>query len=155
MATSFITMNDVNGFWVDDGLMQVACWGIVCAIDNSKTNNIEWMKNGFREHIFNNSQGMFVGFMHLSLDEYLTSESHFSSFIECIAYARKIFLGFGDLIPAEWANNFQLIDNTRREWLKPIETIAVIKLLNSLELVVKGEYKLKAIDTNGYEFFSE
>lgn len=155
MATSFITMNDVNGFWIDDGLMQVVCWGIVCTIDNDYLTNGEWMKDNFREHIFNNSQGIFVGFMHLKLDDFLTSDYRISSFVECIERTKKMFLRFGDLIPVEWLNNFQLIDSTRREWVSPLQTKVVIKVLNSLELVVKGEFELKDIDTTGYEFFDE
>jgi hypothetical protein len=37
MASSFITKDEEHGFWINDALMQVACWGLVSAIDREQS----------------------------------------------------------------------------------------------------------------------
>ena len=38
MASSFITIDNVHGFWISDSLMQVVCWGIINVIDEISSN---------------------------------------------------------------------------------------------------------------------
>ena len=152
MATSFITMDEVHGFWIGDSLMQVVCWGLVNTIDNSKVPEEEWMKGEFREHIYNNSQGLFVGFMHLRLGEFLNSPSRKEAFKNCIERTKKFFFDKGEAIPIEELNDFQLIEETKAKWILPLEVTRVIKVLNYLEDMVDGKLTIKGSDKIDYKF---
>ncbi|CAN5296715.1 hypothetical protein BH20BAC1_BH20BAC1_19630 [soil metagenome] len=130
MASSFITKDNVYGFWVKDSLMQVICWGIVNVIDNTFSDYKHyWLKNELREHIYNNSQGIFIGFMHLRLDEFLINQERKDLFNEVIYQTKEFFLAKGDYIPIKDLNEFQLIKEAKREWLSPLETKRMIKIL--------------------------
>lgn len=150
MASSFITKDKVHGFWISDSLMQVVCWGIVNVIDGTFLNKESWLKDELREHIYNNSQGIFNGFMHLSLDEYLINHERKNLFNEIILDTKKFFLSKGDYIPIKDLNDFQLISETKHEWQSPLETERLIKILKYLEDVVNDKTTNKDSDSIDY-----
>ena len=147
MASSFITMDDTHGFWIRDSLMQVVCWGLVIVIDEIPDDDF-WAKGTFREHIFNNSQGIFVGFMHLLLDEYLITQKRKIDFCQIILNTKRFFLNKGDFIAIKELNDFQMIRDTKATWQSPLETSRVIKILSFLQDVVNNEIG----DEKEYEF---
>ena len=136
MATSFITKDDVHGFWIKDSLIQVICWGMVNVIDNSADILPDWMDDEFRDYFFNTSQGLFVGFSNLSLDEYIVSKERAVQFTEIITKTKGFFLRKGDYISIDDLNDFQKVKETKRVWVLPLETARVIKILTYLEDVV-------------------
>lgn len=153
MASSFITKDNLYGFWVNDSLMQVICWGLVNIIDITPSNDKNyWLKNEHRESIYDNSQGIFVGFMNLRLDEFLINQERKKLFQEIIFETKKFFLDKGNYISVKDLNNFQLINETKREWLSPLETKRLIKILNYLDDVVNDNIIIKDSDEIDYDF---
>ena len=153
MASSFITKDNLYGFWVNDSLMQVICWGLVNIIDITPSNDKNyWLKNEHRESIYDNSQGIFVGFMNLRLDEFLINQERKKLFQEIIFETKKFFLDKGNYISIKDLNNFQLINETKREWLSPLETKRLIKILNYLDDVVNENIIIKDSDEIDYDF---
>jgi hypothetical protein len=152
MASSFITKDNIHGFWVNDALMQVVCWGIVNVIDEIPSNDSFWVKGEFREHIFDNSQGIFIGFMNLGLREYLINQERNNLFNEILFEVRCFFKKKGDFIPMNELNDFQLIEETKREWISPLETKRVIKILDYLDDTVNERITIKDNDKINYDF---
>ena len=153
MASSFITKDNIHGFWVNDSLMQVVCWGLVNVIDRTPSNDKNyWLNNEHREHIYDNSQGIFIGFMNLRLDEFLINLERTNLFKEIILEAKQYFLDKGEYISAKDLNDFQLIGETKREWLSPLETKRIIKILSYLDDVVSDKIIIKDSDEINYEF---
>jgi|GEM_PF-5754541 len=136
MATSFISEDYVEGFWVQDELMQVVCWGIVSVIDKLDAAKGVWPNNGFRDYIYDNSQGIFVGFMNLSLEEYLINQNARLCFLKILKDTKSLFLAKGPVLNTYELNAFQLVKETKREWVKPLKVDLVIEVLNSLELLI-------------------
>jgi hypothetical protein len=153
MASSFITKDNIHGFWVNDSLMQVVCWGLVNVIDTTPSNDKNyWLKKEHREHIYDNSQGIFIGFMNLRLDDFLINQERKNIFKEIIFEAKKYFLHKGEYISAKDLNDFQLISESKREWLSPLETKRIIKILSYLNDVVNDKIIIKDSDEIDYEF---
>jgi len=152
MASSFITKDNVHGFWISDSLMQVVCWGIVNVIDEISSNNNLWLKKELREHSYNNSQGIFIGFMHLRLGEFLINQERKNLFNEIILKTKKFLSNKGEYIPIKDLNDFQLISETKHKWQSPLKTERVIKILNYLEDVVNDKITIKDSDEINYDF---
>lgn len=152
MATSFITKDKIHGFWIHDSLMQVACWGIVSVIDMNSLDSESWLKENLREHIFNNSQGIFVGFMHLELEEFLIKPERIQLFNEILDKTKSLFLSKGEGIPLHELNSFQKIQETAHRWISPLPTQRVVKVLTWLEDVVNDNILIKASDEIDYQF---
>lgn len=153
MASSFITKDNVYGFWINDSLMQVVCWGLVKIIDTTSTNDENfWLKNQHREIIYNNSQGIFIGFMHLDLDEFLITEGQKKLFSDIIFKTKIFFISKGEYITTKDLNDFQSIPETKREWLSPLETKRIIKILNYLDDLINDKITIRASDVIDYEF---
>ncbi len=153
MASSFITKDGVHGFWVNDSLLQVVCWGIVKVLDNlPDIKNNYWIKNDFRNHIYNCSQGIFIGFIDLHLDEFITNEVRKEMMNSIIDEVNKDFLMKGEFISIKELNNFQLIKETRREWITPLPTERILKVIFYLKNLINGKIKTKEDDDIEYDF---
>jgi hypothetical protein len=153
MASSFITKNNLHGFWIDDSIMQVVCWGLVKAIDIVPLNDHNyWLKKEQREIIYDNSQGIFIGFMNIHLDEFLINQERKNHFLEIIFETKNIFLKKGEYISIKELNDFQLIKVTSRKWLSSLETKRLVKILNFLEDVVNDKITFKVSDEINYDF---
>jgi hypothetical protein len=153
MASSYITKDNVYGFWVDDSLMQVVCWGLVHAIDlTSSMDNKHWLKNEYREVVFDNSQGIFIGFMNLRLDEFLINQERKNDLKEIISETINFFLNKGEYISVEDLNSFQLINETKREWVSPLATKQLIEILNYLDELIDDKIYIKDSDEIDYAF---
>lgn len=140
MGSSFITKDEINGFWVRDSIMCVACWGLVETIDDmSLSRENFWLKVEFRDLIFNNSQGIFVGWMHLRLNKFLTNKSRVILFTEIISKTREFFLDKGEFIPLKELNSFQFILNAKINWGAPIKVSYVNTVLRLLYDVVNDK----------------
>jgi hypothetical protein len=150
MSSSFITIDNEHGFWIDDAFMQIACWGLVEVID--KDSEFVLMKGNFRDHLFDNSQGIFVGFMHLDLETYLVDQVHIETFKKCIDKTKFFFLNKGDSLSTEELNSFQLNEQTKAEWTLPLKTKRIIKVLGFLEALVDGRLKYTGKDHIKYDF---
>lgn len=139
MATSFITRDGKHGFWIQDHLMQVVCWGILIGFDK----NPEYKQNfdqEFLETIYSNSQGFFIGFMHLRLEDFVYSEERERDFLFILTQAKSFFSSRGDYLSIGELNSFQVHSDTRREWVKPLETRKVIGVLDVLIKIIKKEF---------------
>lgn len=153
MASSFITKDNIHGFWVDDAIMQVACWGIVNVIDNSPSlHKHYWLKTEFRECVYDNMQGIFVGFMDIHLDDFLITEERRNLLNEVVTGANFFFLNKGEFISTDELNSFQLIKETKREWIFPLETKRLIKLLDYIADVINDNISIRESDEINYEF---
>ncbi|MDI9363587.1 MAG: hypothetical protein QM541_01455 [Flavobacterium sp.] len=153
MATSFITKDNVYGFWINDSLMQVICWGLVSIIDEVPPTGLNnWLKTDFREIINDNSQGIFSGFMNLRFDEFLINQERENLFKDILYKTKKFFLSKGDYIPTNELNDFQLVYETKREWLYPLDTKRLIKVLNFILNVVNENIYIKEDDDIDYGF---
>jgi uncharacterized protein YutD len=119
-------------------------------MDKPPFNNVFWVKGEFREHTFNNSQGIFIGFMHLRLEKFLVDQERKMLFDEILVEAKNFFSNMGDLVSVEDLNAFQLVKETKRTWLEPLETKRVIKILDYLELVVNDNLKNKGEINYGF-----
>jgi hypothetical protein len=147
MASSFITIDEIHGIWIDDHLMQVVCWGIVKTIDKK----VPLLERNFRNHLYDISQGLFVGFIDLRLNEYLNDSAKISEFEECLEATKNSFTDKGEFMSMIELNAFQVNPETKREWLQPLRTARVIKILEYLQDLIKGRIKSKASDV-GEEF---
>jgi hypothetical protein len=153
MASSFITKDDTQGFWIQDDLMQVVCWGLVNVIDALHSNDSnQWLKVDIREHMYDNSQGLFVGFMNLRLAEYLTDQERTRSFLSIIEKTKQFFCSCGDYISPDDLNSFQKISETRHIWITPLATERVIKILQYLDDLINEKIKTKDSDAIDYHF---
>lgn len=142
MATSFITMDHEQGFWVNDAYTQVVCWGIVHSIDNLSESEFYWMKGNFREHLFHCSQGVFIGFINLGLDEYLINDERKIQMKRCIEKTKTFFRSKGDTIPVGELNAFQLVSETKVNWTKPLSITIPLKMLRYIDMIIDGKLTL-------------
>ena len=144
MASSFIKweIGDTDGFWVKDSLMQVVCWGMINVIDRFDSNDDDWLKIDAREHFYNVSQGIFVGFISLNLDEYLISRERINTFNKIIDETRLLFQGIGEYIDVDTLNDFQKIKETRAVWFSPLETELLIRVLICISAIVNHDIAL-------------
>ncbi|MGN6419501.1 MAG: hypothetical protein ACTHMC_18520 [Pseudobacter sp.] len=142
MATSFISMNQKQGFWISDSFMQVICWGIVHSIDSCSDVEFAWMKGEFRDHIYHCSQGLFVGFIDLSLDEYLVDDKRKSQMKICIEKTKTFFVSKGEFIPVEELNSFQRVPETKVNWTLPLSTKIPLKGLTFMIEIIDGKWQL-------------
>ncbi|NJO25406.1 MAG: hypothetical protein HC867_06010 [Bacteroidia bacterium] len=79
--------------------------------------------------------------MHLKLNEYLNSKERIQAFKECIDKTKLFFLDKGSFISIDELNAFQLINETKHEWVQPLEVNNLINLLNQLEELVDKKSK--------------
>ncbi len=153
MASSFITKDNIHGFWIDDSLMQVVCWGIANVIDAIPSNvKNYWLTNDCRERIYDNSQGIFIGFMNLGLDDFLINQERKNLFSEILYRTKEFILARGDYISVDDLNDFQLISEVKREWISPLETKRIIKVLSYIDDVVNDKITSEDIDEIDYDF---
>ena len=111
-----------------------------------------WLKDELREHSYNNSPGIFIGFMHLRLGEFLINQERTNLFNEIILKTKKFFSSKDDYIPIKDLNDFKLISETKHKWQSSLKTERVIKIMNYLEDVVNDKITLKDNDEINYEF---
>lgn len=152
MATSFISKDGVHGFWVNDALVQIICWGFLNVIDNPSVESAAWTRTEFRKYIYHCSLGYFVGFTTLSLNKYIQTHENEKEFNSLIEDTKKFFSAKGDLIPAEEINAFQHDESTRRTWLHPFETKRAIKILEYIRKVANDIMPIRVDDSIDYSF---
>lgn len=150
MSSSFITKDRIHGFWINDSLMQVACWGLVNVIDQRSTRE-NWMDE-FRDHLYNNSQGVFVGFMHLRLGDFLINDHRKQAVVDLVKETEKFFLKKGEYLDKDELNAFQIVTETKALWLSSLETKRMIKILDCLIDLVQDNVYTKAGDEINYDF---
>jgi hypothetical protein len=152
MATSFISKGGDHGFWVRDSLLQIVCWGFYNVLDNSAILLPDWMKGEYREYVYHCSQGLFIGFTTLRLEEYLVNPERIHQYNELIQYARDFFLNKGEYISEGEVNGFQMVADTRSNWTKPFETKRAMKILDYIEDVINDRISIKVSDKIDYDF---
>lgn len=153
MASSFITKDGLHGFWVNDSLLQVVCWGIVKVIDDlPDVKSNFWIKNDFRKHIYNCSQGIFIGFIDLHLDEFITNDNRKELMNSIIDNVNNYFFNKGEFIPIKELNDFQIIKETKRVWVSPLSTQRVLKIIFYLKNLVNDKIETKEDDAIEYDF---
>jgi hypothetical protein len=151
MATSFITKDDTHGFWIPDSIMQVVCWGMMNAIDGHP-DFPPLVRNEFRKHLFDCSQGYFVGFMYLGFDDYFKNEGDMDVFKDVLVDTENFFRSKGESISVEELNAFQLEEHTRSTWVKPLETKRLINILDYLKDLADDKITTKSGDEINYSF---
>lgn len=158
MARSFIcfdnsdTSEEQIGFWISDSLLQVACRFIIEAIDNNSDGRYQWLKDDMRNHVYNNSVGLFGGFMHLNLSEYLSNDEKKEQFVTII-HAAKHLVADKDQLTVDELNAFRVNENVQGEWVKPLSTKSIIKVLNWIEMLILGDLKTTVNDRTEGEFW--
>jgi hypothetical protein len=152
MSTTFISFDSENGFWINDALTQVVCWGLVNVIDYNNNSDISWIRGEYREYLYNCSQGIFVGFTDLRLGDYLINDQRIASFKNLLKQTEDYFIAKGYSIPIDELNSFQLVKETKREWTSPLEVSRILKILEYLKNLVNRTLTIKAGDEIDYEF---
>jgi hypothetical protein len=152
MSTSFISKDDMHGFWINDALTQIICWGFLGVIEDQSFHGPAWMREEFKKYINNCSLGLFVGFTTLSLKKYIQTEENVEQFNHLIASTKSFFLDKGDFISTEQLNSFQTEKSTRTIWIEPFETKRAIKILDFIEDVVNDRLTIKVSDEINYKF---
>lgn len=153
MASSFISKDDVHGFWIYDDIFQVVCRYIELVIIKffPEMTGDEWIDN-LLELLDKNAKGLFHSYMHLNLDEFITNDIKrdiFNSFLE----EAKVYISKkGEFIPLTELTVFYKEGKIDYEWKTPIKAERLIKVLNYLQDVVNDKIKIKVGDKIDYSF---
>ncbi|OQP63238.1 hypothetical protein A3860_25450 [Niastella vici] len=157
MARSFVCFDDSDtsenqiGFWIYDSLLQIACRFIVERIDNNSDLSYHWLKGDIRNHIYNNSIGLFNGFMHLNLSEYLINDEKKEQFIAVIDSAKQLIAN-KDYLSVEELNSLRIDKSLQGEWVSPLSTKSIIKIFDWIEMLIRGDLKTTLNDRTEAEF---
>lgn len=142
----------MHGFWINDALTQIICWGFLNVIDDPSFTGPAWMREEFGKYIYHCSLGLFVGFTTLSLKKYIQTEENIEQYNDLIVSTKSFFWAKGDFIPTEELTSFQTEKSTRTIWLEPFETKRAIKILDFIQDVVNDRITIKVSDEINYEF---
>lgn len=146
MASSFITKDNIYGFWLHDSLIQVVSWVMVNVVDQNFLKDRPWLRE-FRDDLFNNSQGMFVGFMSLRLNDFIITPERKQLYADIINEAKKFVRERGNFFSPDDLNSFQLIQDTKHEWTSTLPTKEVIKIFEIIEDLINDKLSTTANDT--------
>jgi hypothetical protein len=111
----------------------------------------EWTKGDFRALLFDNSQGVFSGFMHLRLNDFLIDEKRTDVFKGILVETMQSFENKGAYILLEELNSFQKILETKHIWVEALDVSRPIKALQFLSKVVEDKFELTEEDNLTYE----
>ncbi|GAO42308.1 hypothetical protein [Flavihumibacter petaseus] len=146
MATSFVSVDYHFGFWIHDADHEVFCWALVEVIDNNAGQNFDWLKGSIRDHIYYCSQGFFVGFLTIGMDDFIGNAEDIQKFDIVLKEVEAFFKSKGDVIGVDELNSFQKTENTRHYWFSPLEVVKALKLVSLYREVIHGQMKTTARD---------
>jgi hypothetical protein len=149
MASSFVSFDNIIGFWVSDSLLEITCSYIVKIIDEKSDEKPEWLLN-MQNLLKENSEGLYPSYMHLGLSDYLNTEERKKYFLEILQLVRRALQKKGDRIEPEELNSFVVNEELQGLWSQPLETSLILKLINFLELLIAGDLKIKVDDPVDY-----
>ncbi|GAA3952486.1 hypothetical protein GO495_21590 [Chitinophaga oryziterrae] len=149
MSTSFVDYKE-NGFWIDDDILAITLAYIYKILLDSKDKS-NWMIE-MQELFKENGKGLFRGFTHLQLNDFLINEERETIFYEIIKETRNLIISKGDIIDVEELNNLLFDTELKDVWKGRIEALRILKVIDYLEMLVKGEIKIKVSDPIDYFF---
>jgi hypothetical protein len=151
MASSFITINDQNGFWVKDALFECLCSYLAQVIKTSELEKPEWLIS-LSDIIKKNSLGLYPSYMHLELEDYLIDDERKALFVKFLDITKQALIAKGDFIDIEELNSFVVDKTLQPYWSHPLEISRLIKILDYIKMLIDGQITIKVDDPIDYEF---
>jgi hypothetical protein len=153
MASSFISKDNIYGFWVNDSIFQVVCRFLFIVISKQKSKNEKeiWVDE-LLKLLDNNAKGFYHSYMHLDFDDILKSDIIKNKFKEfCILTQNELF-EMGEFI----SNNDLILWYNREEigykWVSPLGTKRIIKVIDYLQDIINNDINYKVSDEVNYDF---
>ena len=138
MATTHIDYKDDKGFWVAEIYIELTYEYILQALNN-KTNQIPIEKN-LRKDLELFTSGMFKGMLTLTWDTFLSSEDE-QVIVSILEDTKTLLQNKGEYISKEELNSYEVKKGEMASvWPKPIKISEVIKIVDALILMFKGEW---------------
>lgn len=152
MASSFITKDNKYGFWIYDNILQVVCKLLSSVIKNFNQDKLtQWEKElGLLLEL--NAKGFFPSYMHLNLEEFLTTNERIALFINYCDITQKLAIEYGQFIELVELKTWYNKSAIGHEWRSPIEVQRLIKVLDYLKALANDKITIKVNDKIDYEF---
>ncbi len=140
MAETKIDYVENKGFWIAEIYMELAYEYILQALNTSGL-DISFTED-FREDLLFHSEGLAKGMFVLTWNSFINSKEDEGIIINILEDAKSILEDKGGLIQVVELNNYEVKkEEISSEWPSPMKTSEIIKIMDALIAMFKGEWE--------------
>ncbi len=140
MAETKIDYKENKGFWIAEIYMELTYEYILQSL-NTTTLNISFIED-FREDLLFHTEGLAKGMFVLTWNSFINSEEDEGIIINILEGAKSILADKRSLINVVELNSYEVKkEDVASKWTNPIKTSEIVKIIDILILMFKGEWE--------------